>query len=190
MPARAVRQLLSYHVSSQSVVQLPLYVKPMIQFAEGAGGRLDISVGPKNTMGKTIEDVVLTIAWPKSVLSVSATASVGSSTFDPQQKITRWDVGKIPLQRPPNLKGTIVLQAGVALPDSTPTISVDFKIPHLATSGIRVNRLDVYGEKVRHHAPRHRLRSGGHRSVPRRAQYKPFKGVKYITKAGKFQIRT
>lgn len=34
-------------------------------------------------------------------------------------------------------------------------------------TGLKVNRLDLYGEK-----------------------YKPFKGVKYITKAGKFQVRT
>jgi len=37
----------------------------------------------------------------------------------------------------------------------------------LSFSGLKVNRLDMYGEK-----------------------YKPFKGVKYITKAGKFQVRT
>jgi len=33
--------------------------------------------------------------------------------------------------------------------------------------GLKVNRLDMYGEK-----------------------YKPFKGIKYMTKAGKFQVRT
>lgn len=38
---------------------------------------------------------------------------------------------------------------------------------YLSFSGLKVNRLDMYGEK-----------------------YKPFKGVKYITKAGKFQVRT
>lgn len=43
---------------------------------------------------------------------------------------------------------------------------VHFTINQLAVSGLKVNRLDMYGEK-----------------------YKPFKGVKYITKAGKFQIR-
>lgn len=37
----------------------------------------------------------------------------------------------------------------------------------LFDTGLKVNRLDMYGEK-----------------------YKPFKGVKYITKAGKFQVRT
>lgn len=35
------------------------------------------------------------------------------------------------------------------------------------SSGLKVNRLDMYGEK-----------------------YKPFKGIKYMTKAGKFQVRT
>jgi AP-3 complex subunit mu len=48
-----------------------------------------------------------------------------------------------------------------------PTISVRFKINQLAVSGLKVNRLDMYGEK-----------------------YKPFKGVKYLTKAGRFQVRT
>ena len=33
-------------------------------------------------------------------------------------------------------------------------------------SGLKVSRLDMYGEK-----------------------YKPFKGVKYVTKAGRFQVR-
>lgn len=45
-------------------------------------------------------------------------------------------------------------------------LQVHFSISQLAVSGLKVNRLDMYGER-----------------------YKPFKGVKYITKAGKFQIR-
>lgn len=43
-------------------------------------------------------------------------------------------------------------------------LNVMFTIPQLAV--LKVNRLDMYGEK-----------------------YKPFKGVKYLTKGGKFQIR-
>lgn len=49
----------------------------------------------------------------------------------------------------------------------SPSITVHFKINQLAVSGLKVNRLDLYAEK-----------------------YKPFKGVKYITKAGRFQVRT
>lgn len=50
--------------------------------------------------------------------------------------------------------------------ESNPSINVHFTISQLAVSGLKVNRLDMYGEK-----------------------YKPFKGVKYVTKGGKFQIR-
>jgi len=63
------------------------------------------------------------------------------------------------------MSGTVTLQAG-EIPESNPTIMVDFKMAQLAVSGLRVNRLDVYGEK-----------------------YKPFKGIKYVTRAGKFQVR-
>lgn len=56
--------------------------------------------------------------------------------------------------------------AGTSNMDTNPNINVQFTISQLAVSGLKVNRLDMYGEK-----------------------YKPFKGVKYITKAGKFQVR-
>jgi len=55
---------------------------------------------------------------------------------------------------------------GAAPEDTNPSISLQFSISQLAVSGLKVNRLDMYGEK-----------------------YKPFKGVKYLTKAGRFQVR-
>lgn len=56
--------------------------------------------------------------------------------------------------------------AGSVTLETNPSINVHFNISQMAVSGLKVNRLDMYGEK-----------------------YKPFKGVKYVTKAGKFQIR-
>ena len=58
------------------------------------------------------------------------------------------------------------MNAGATLPDSNPTLNVSFTISQMVVSGLKVSRLDLYGEK-----------------------YKPFKGVKYITKAGRFQVR-
>uniref|UniRef100_A0A4W3HW68 Adaptor related protein complex 3 subunit mu 2 n=1 Tax=Callorhinchus milii TaxID=7868 RepID=A0A4W3HW68_CALMI len=81
--------------------------------------------------------------------------------------ILTWDIGKINPQKLPSLKGTMSLQAGTPKPDENPNISIQCKIQQLAISGLKVNRLDMYGEK-----------------------YKPFKGIKYMTKAGKFQVRT
>uniref|UniRef100_A0A668AA12 AP-3 complex subunit mu-2 n=1 Tax=Myripristis murdjan TaxID=586833 RepID=A0A668AA12_9TELE len=91
----------------------------------------------------------------------------GTYTFDPVTKLLTWDVGKINPQKLPSLKGSMSLQAGASKPDENPTINIQFKIQQMAISGLKVNRLDMYGEK-----------------------YKPFKGIKYMTKAGKFQVRT
>lgn len=61
----------------------------------------------------------------------------------------------------------INVQSGATNIDSKPTINVQFTINQLAVSGLKVNRVEMHNEK-----------------------YKPFKGVKYVTKAGRFQIRT
>lgn len=111
---------------------------------------------------------------PKSVLNCTLTPSQGKCTFDPIKKHLRWDIGKIDVNsqnaaRLPTLRGNIILATGQPIPDSNPILNVRFTINQIAISGIRVQRVDMQGEN-----------------------YKPFKGVKYITtvKNGRFQIRT
>uniref|UniRef100_A0A673MBI2 AP-3 complex subunit mu-1 n=1 Tax=Sinocyclocheilus rhinocerous TaxID=307959 RepID=A0A673MBI2_9TELE len=161
-------QLMSYHISAQNLVAIPIYVKQNISFFEtGSSGRLDITVGPKQTMGKTVECLVVTVHMPKVVLSANLSATQGTYNYDPVTKILLWDIGKLNPQKLPNLKGSLSLQSGAPKPEENPSLNIDLKIQQLAISGLKVNRLDMYGEK-----------------------YKPFKGVKYVTKAGKFQVRT
>nr|XP_061804646.1 AP-3 complex subunit mu-2 isoform X1 [Nerophis lumbriciformis] len=161
-------RLLSYHVSSQNLVAIPVYVKHNITFREGSSqGRFDLTLGPKQTMGKAVESVLVSSQLPRGVLNANLNPSQGTYTFDPVTKLLTWDVGKINPQKLPSLKGTMSLQAGASKPDENPTINIQFKIQQMAISGLKVNRLDMYGEK-----------------------YKPFKGIKYMTKAGKFQVRT
>ena len=99
-------------------------------------------------------------------------------------KVLVWEVGKIDQTKLPNIRGNVNFVAGAGHEDLHANVSVHFSISQLAVSGLKVNRfyrvikifqifklkkyfrLDMYGEK-----------------------YKPFKGVKYITKAGKFQVR-
>ncbi|KAK7930787.1 hypothetical protein WMY93_007182 [Mugilogobius chulae] len=160
--------LMTYHVSAQNLVAIPVYVKQSINFFDsGSSGRLDITIGPKQTMGKTVESLSVTIPMPKTVLSTNLTATQGSHTFDLATKVLVWDIGKLNPQKLPNLKGSLSMQSGAPKPEENPSLNIDMKIQQLAISGLKVNRLDMYGEK-----------------------YKPFKGVKYLTKAGKFQVRT
>ncbi|XP_071012990.1 AP-3 complex subunit mu-2 isoform X1 [Oncorhynchus clarkii lewisi] len=169
-------RLLSYHVSSQnlhplrsaSLVAIPVYVKHNITFREGSSqGRFELTLGPKQTMGKGVEAVLVSSQLPRGVLNTNLNPTQGTYTFDPVTKLLSWDVGKINPQKLPSLKGSMSLQAGASKPDENPTINIQFKIQQSALSGLKVNRLDMYGEK-----------------------YKPFKGIKYMTKAGKFQVRT
>lgn len=71
-----------------SLVAIPVYVKQSISFFESSSaGRLDLTVGPKQTMGKTVENLVITIHMPKAVLSTSLNATQGSYTYDPATKV-------------------------------------------------------------------------------------------------------
>ncbi|EFO96759.1 CRE-APM-3 protein [Caenorhabditis remanei] len=157
-------RLLSYHIAAQNMVAIPIYVRQVISLKPNAG-KLDLTVGPKLSMGKVLEDVVLEITMPKCVQNCNLVASHGKIAFDPTTKLMQWTIGKIEVGKPSTLKGSIAV-SGTVVPES-PSISLKFKINQLVLSGLKVNRLDMYGEK-----------------------YKPFKGVKYITKAGKFTIRT
>lgn len=61
----------------------------------------------------------------------------------------------------------IVLQSGTTAPSASPDLLINFRATGATFSGIQVSRLELYNEK-----------------------YKPFKGVKYISEAGKFIVRT
>uniref|UniRef100_A0A0R3S102 MHD domain-containing protein n=1 Tax=Elaeophora elaphi TaxID=1147741 RepID=A0A0R3S102_9BILA len=155
-------RLLSYHIGSQNMVAIPVYVRHNISLKPGTTGRVELTVGPKQSMGKVLEDVIVEMTMPKPVQNCMLISSTGKCSFDPTTKLLQWNIGKIELGKPPTLKGTVSV-SGTANVEAPP-ITVYFKINQLAVSGLKVNRLDLYGEK-----------------------YKPFKGVKYITKAGRFQ---
>ncbi|VDO91908.1 unnamed protein product [Soboliphyme baturini] len=154
-------RLMSYHIGSQSLVAIPATVRHSITFKQNQGGSLDVSVGPKQNMGKTLEDVSVDIMLPKCVINCNLVPTQGKYSYDPVTNVLTWEVGKIENVRQPSIRGNITIQG------TEPLLDVQFKIPQLTVSGLKVSRLDMYDEK-----------------------YKPFKGVKYLTKAGKFQVRT
>ena len=184
-------RLMSYHIGAQNIVNIPLFVRHHISFKDNISGKLEIQLSAKQLMGKNVsffdlffsrffpfsnpslsqlENIVIEIVMPKSVLNLNLFPNQGKYTFDPVTKLMLWDVGKMEQLQGrglPTIKGSIVLQSGAPIPDSNPNILIRFDISQFAISGLKVNRLDMFGEK-----------------------YKPFKGVKYLTKAGNFQVRT
>jgi len=157
-------KLMSYRVKDQ--LQLPIYVKPQISFS-ATGGRVSVMVGTKSTGGKPVEDVVVTIPFPKAVSTTSLAPNVGYIQYDDITKMCKWYIGKIPKDKTPLLEGNVTLGNGAAAPESNPVLQAEFKIVQFAASGLRVDSLTLHNER-----------------------YKTYKGVKCITKAGKFHVRS
>jgi len=156
-------KLMNYRVKGQ--LQLPIYVKPQLSWAN-TSGRITVMAGTKNTGGKQVEDVVITIPFPKSISSTTLSANFGTVSYDDITKVCKWTIGKMPSNKTPQLEGTIALPPGATAPDTNPTISAEFKIVMWAVSGLKVDSLAVHNER-----------------------YKPYKGVRSVTKAGKFVVR-
>ncbi|CAI2177955.1 6861_t:CDS:10 [Funneliformis geosporum] len=157
-------KLMSYRVNLPHHQSLPVYVKPQIHIGNN-GGKFDISINIRNTDGKPVENVLLVFPLAQSVSNVNATCNLGSYIFDPVTKSIRWDLGKLELKDRPLLSGNF--NSPEQTPESGHTITLDFSINMYAISGLRVDSLKIYNEG-----------------------YKPYKGVRSLTKAGKFQIRT
>jgi len=64
------------------------------------------------------------------------------------------------------LEGSVSLVPGAHPPECNPTVRVGFTVPMFCASGIKVESLALHNES-----------------------YKPYKGVKFITRSGKFQVR-
>lgn len=47
-------RLMSYHIGAQNIVTIPIFVRHHISFKEISGGRIEIQLGSKQTMGKPV----------------------------------------------------------------------------------------------------------------------------------------
>lgn len=161
--------LMSYKVGGNC--RMPIYVKPDILVPRkegGVGNRVHVMVGQKmrGDSDKLVTDLVVTIPLPKECTSHSLKGNVGEVKQDPKTKLIRWVIGRMPKDLNPELKGGLSF-----LPDFTPTeqpvVSAEFYCKDFSATGLKVDALDVHN-----------------------VSYKPFKGVRYATKAGRFQMRT
>lgn len=159
-------RLMTYHIRTQNLVTIPLYIKQQIVFKTSPHGKLDLLVAPRRLSGKTLDNVSLEILMPKNVNNMSLNQTQGKYSYDTSTKKFLWEVGKLD-GKTASIKGTLALNTNIQAPDISPTIIVKFSINQASLSDVRVNRLDMFGEN-----------------------YKPFKGVKYISRAGVFQVRT
>mmetsp|Transcript_80096 Transcript_80096/g.159843 ORF Transcript_80096/g.159843 Transcript_80096/m.159843 type:complete len:434 (+) Transcript_80096:103-1404(+) len=173
-------ELMRYRVAATtSKVNPPIYCQSQILYDSSAGdcGRLSVSVGlkhnsslvtPNKAKQVTVEEVVLTIPFPKAVKTATLQANVGTVTYDEATKVAKWVVGTVsPGVKAPSLTGRIVLPPGTSRLEENPPVNLDWKVPVASISGIAVASLQLSNET-----------------------YRPYKGVRTITKSGRFQVRS
>jgi len=91
---------------------------------------------------------------------------VGIIKQDQITKVCKWVIGKMPNDRTPELEGSLTLPADY-VPDERPVLTAEFSVKMFSASGLKVDGLAI-----------------------RNVKYKPFKGVRILTKAGRFEVRT
>lgn len=159
-------KLAEYSVG-QGNIPLPVEVRSAVNYVPTGPGRVEILCNSKTASNLPITDCKILMQFPKCVNSVSVTPSVGNVSFDSVTKLLTWDVRTLAPAARASLRGSVMLQSGEHIPDGAPSAQVKFRCAGMTASSLKVNRLDVFGEK-----------------------YKPFKGVKYMTQAGNFQVRS
>eukprot|EP00980_Cylindrotheca_fusiformis_P003296 scaffold743_cov117-Cylindrotheca_fusiformis.AAC.15 len=125
------------------------------------------------TIGGTrlvIEEVAATIPLPKQVRTAKFQVSMGSIVYDEAGKIAKWTLGKMAddssLTRA-QLTADLKLNPQRGEDEiRSPNLSLHWKIPLASVSGLSVSGLSVSGEA-----------------------YRPYKGVRNITKSGLYQVR-
>ena len=180
-------ELMRYRVKNLSgFVDPPIFCTPQLSFgSEGEGGdthtkgnkkvdgRINVLIGVKQSSSLVfpgqkgpmiIEDVVVTIPFPSVVRTANLTVTAGTCLYDEATKVALWTIPKMDKSVNPQLTGTMLLTG--SRPEESPPLQLDWKIPMASVSGLSVSGLSVVNEG-----------------------YKPYKGVRTITKSGRFTVR-
>ncbi|TPX40594.1 hypothetical protein SeMB42_g03451 [Synchytrium endobioticum] len=169
IPPDGTFKLMEYTTTISNSSALPLYIKPYLQISK-ASGKLDISIQPRSAAGKVIEGVSTLVTLPKHVSSARLTTSQGTATFDVVKKTIRWNIGRISSDLAnvgiPMLNGMLTVEPTDEVTPEMHTVFVDFKVNMHTASGLKIDALQVHHEG-----------------------YKPYKGVRMVTRSGRYQIR-
>ena len=169
VPPDGIFQLMTYRCRENIVV--PIYVQAHVHFNRD-GGSVSVMVGLKP--GVTDKPVECRITIPFSQALAGSTfdlkATFGKVTMDDAAKTCVWDIGRLPKENlSPHLEGKIHFPTGEirAQECARPSIQMEWHCIGFLSSGLDVDSLSVSN-----------------------VNYAPFKGVKTLSKGGRYEIRT
>ncbi|KAJ0054624.1 hypothetical protein Pint_03424 [Pistacia integerrima] len=150
-------------------VNLPFRVLPTIK--ELGRTRMEVNVKVKSVFGAKMFalGVVIKIPVPKQTAKTSFQVTSGRAKYNPAIDCLVWKIRKFPGQTEPTMSAEIELISTMAEKKSwtRPPIQMEFQVPMFTASGLRVRFLKVW----------------------EKSGYNTVEWVRYITKAGSYEIR-
>lgn len=150
----------------------PFYVNPQVTFNKQSG-RINCMVGVRGgnfttDKDKEIHKVVVHIPLPPHADSVKiSSVSHGTYVYNSQSKVLTWKIGHLPPTNSPSLSAVFTVKPNDDIVENTgEPVKAEFQIPNHNMSGVKIESVNV------------------------NERYKPYKGVKYMVKGGRFSVRT
>ncbi|KAJ2382618.1 hypothetical protein GGI05_005595, partial [Coemansia sp. RSA 2603] len=178
-------KLASFHVASESLRRtLPLYVSAATS-RQDSSRTIDLTIEPGQCEGKPIEKVQIRVPLPPSAYNIRVQCKTGTHTVStartPQ---VEWSIKSL---KQGDQSSRVTIQYLVR-PSASPASSISKSSPHSSSADQKQDMaqagfvdFEVAGYSVSS------IKVDSLRML--RESYKLFKGVRYVTKAGSFQVR-
>ena len=160
-------ELMRYRVAAPSQ---PFQLLPNISEIGKTGLSVNLKVSADFPDDKKAVNVIIKIPMPPTATQAKIKVGKGRARYEPGQRALVWRVGGFQGMAEYNLNATVDLLPAVSgkeKPWSRPPITVEFQIPMWSGSGVQVRFLKVY----------------------EKSSYQTQRWVKYLTKAGEYQMR-
>ncbi|KAG9394189.1 Adaptor Protein Complex 2 subunit, mu (AP2M) [Carpediemonas membranifera] len=158
--------LMKYTISDN--VELPFRVVPLITEHGNSRVEVKIQVYSKYASNLDASNVILWIPCPSNTASTKLTCSAGKAKYEPEKEAIAWRIRLFPGGTSCTIEGMIELaQTTKAKTWSRPPLTMDFNVPMFTASGMQVRFLHLY----------------------EKSGYKPTRWVRYVSRAGTYQIR-
>jgi AP-2 complex subunit mu-1 len=159
-------ELMKYRITEN--VNLPFRVIPVV--SEHGRGRVEYEVKIKGNFSNKLfgTSVILKIPTPDNVSKCNLFPGIGKAKYNASQKAIIWKIKKFPGDASYVFRGEAKMIIGMEdKPWSRPPIIMEFQVPMFTSSGLHVRFMKVF----------------------ERSNYETVKWVRYMTRAGQYQIR-
>jgi len=159
-------ELMKYRVTEN--VNLPFKVIPVV--SEHGRTRVEYEIKIKGNFSSKLlaTNVVVKIPTPPNVAKTSINVGAGKAKYNHSQNLIIWKLKKFPGDAAYSLHGEVTMTASIKERQwSRPPITLEFQVPMFTSSGLHVRFMKVF----------------------ERSNYETIKWVRYMTRAGQYQIR-